>query len=98
MLYRIVSVLLLAAMLSLLFGCVSDNSSTEQTAESPTENRGEASNEESPSDQEPSNEQEPTLPDDTIVLPEDDFLIPDEEQVDRNGFPNPPEEEATKRY
>jgi len=98
MLKRLVLFLLSAAVLCLLFGCVNDENASDQANEPPAADNGEIPNGETPPDVQPPSGQEPLPPDGTVELPKDEFLIPDEEQFDQNGFPNPPEDEATKRY
>ena len=84
---KIAALLLLVCVLGVLFGCVNDEQPPAQNDEISSGEENDAGSDEV---QDPSDENK---------TPSDDsLLIPDEEQTDASGFPNPPEDGATKRY
>lgn len=94
---KIAVLLILLLVIALSFGCVADREIPDSNGESdnggvndegtPPSSNGEKvpSNGDGESSDDPDDE-------------DDSQLIPDDEQFDKNGFPNPPEDEATKRY
>ena len=92
MLRKTTLALLLALVLLLMLGCVEpEDTATDPTDSLPSDSTG--------------TEDVQTPPDHTDGgdLDGDDLLdggliLPDDEQFDTGGFPNPPEDDATKRY